>query len=123
MNNLNSVLIEGNLTGAPELRYMENGDAVCTFSVESKRAFKQDDKMEERAFVFAVETRMRLAEVCGEYLRKGRGVRVVGRLECREVSIHPGTDPTGHVEYTGPVFIAADHVEFKPTAKTKEEGV
>lgn len=70
MNNLNSVLIEGNLTRDPELKYTPKGSAVCSFVLASNRYFKQDGEMQKEVAFFDVATWSRLAEVCGEYLEK-----------------------------------------------------
>ena len=63
---------------------------------------------------FEVSTWARLAKVCGEYLKKGRGVRVVGRLRQDE-----WTDPEGKPRSR--IEIVAEHVEFKPQFK-KQDG-
>lgn len=117
MNNLNSLLIEGNLVRDPELSYTPKGTAVCNFAVASNRFFKQDQEMQKEVSFFDVTTWARLAEVCGEYLKKGRGVRVVGRLKQDR-----WTDPDGKTHSR--VFVIAEHVEFKPQLKNKngEEG-
>ena len=107
MNNLNSVLLEGNLTRDPELRYTPKGTAVCTFSIACNRYYKQEEEMQQEVSYFDVTTWMRLAEVCGEYLKKGRGVRVVGRLKQDRWS-----DPEG--QNRSKVHVVAEHVEFKP---------
>jgi len=114
MNNLNSVLIEGNLVRDPELSYTSKGTAVCKFAVACNRAFKQDDQLQKEVSYFDVSTWTRLAEVCGEYLKKGRGVRVVGRLKQDR-----WTDSDGKPHSR--VGIVAEHVEFKPQIK-KQEG-
>jgi len=62
---------------------------------------------------FEVSTWARLAKVCGEYLKKGRGVRVVGRLRQDE-----WTDPEGKPRSR--IEIVAEHVEFKPQFKNKD---
>jgi len=54
---------------------------VCKFSVACNRFFKQDDETQKEVSFFDVSCWTRLAEVCSEYLKKGRGVRVVGRLK------------------------------------------
>jgi single-strand DNA-binding protein len=113
MNNLNSILIEGNLVRDPELSYTSKGTAVCKFSVGCNRAYKQDDQLQKEVSYFDVTTWQRLAEVCGEYLKKGRGVRVVGRLKQDR-----WTDPEG--KGRSKVFIIAEHVEFKPQFKNKD---
>ncbi len=114
MNNLNSILVEGNLVRDPELSYTPKGTAVCKFSVACNRAFKQDDQLQKEVSYFEVSTWTRLAEVCGEYLKKGRGVRVVGRLKQDRWA---DADGKPHSR----VFIVAEHVEFKPQLK-KQEG-
>jgi len=110
MNNLNSILIEGNLVRDPELSYTPKGTAVCKFSVACNRSWKQDDQFQKEVSFFDVSTWTRLAEVCGEYLKKGRGVRVVGRLK-QDRWTDPDGKPHSRVE------IIAEHVEFKPQLK------
>ena len=110
MNNLNSILIEGNLVRDPELAYTTKGTAVCKFSVASNRFFKQEEEMQKEVSFFEVSTWARLAEVCGEYLKKGRGVRVVGRLR-QDRWTDPEGKPRSRIE------IVAEHVEFKPQFK------
>jgi single-strand DNA-binding protein len=115
MNNLNSILIEGNLVRDPELKYTPKGAAVCTFALASNRFFKQDDETQKEVSYFDVTTWSRLAEVCGEYLKKGRGVRVVGRLKQDR-----WTGPEGQAR--SKVEIVAEHVEFKPQLKKDGDG-
>ena len=110
MNNLNSILVEGNLVRDPELSYTPKGTAVCKFSVACNRQWKQDDQVQKEVSYFDVSAWTRLAEVCGEYLKKGRGVRVVGRLKQDR-----WTDPEGKPHSR--VEIVAEHVEFKPQKK------
>ena len=114
MNNLNSILIEGNLVRDPELSYTPKGTAVCKFSVACNRSYKQDDGFQKEVSYFDVSAWTRLAEVCGEYLKKGRGVRVVGRLK-QDRWTDPDGKPRSRVE------IVAEHVEFKPLLK-KQDG-
>jgi single-strand DNA-binding protein len=56
MNNLNSILIEGNLVRDPEFRTTPKGTAVCTFSIASSRYFKRDSGMEKEVSYFNVES-------------------------------------------------------------------
>ncbi len=113
VNNLNSLLIEGNLVRDPELSYTPKGTAVCKFTVASNRFFKQEQETQKEVSFFEVTTWARLAEVCGEYLKKGRGVRVVGRLKQDR-----WTDPEGKPRSR--IYVIAEHVEFKPQLKNKE---
>lgn len=107
MNSLNSILLEGNLTRAPEVRQLPRGSTVCQFTVASNRFYKSGDNMEKEVSFFDVETWSGLAERCGGELDKGRGVRVVGRLKQDR-----WVDPEG--QNRSKVKIVADHVEFKP---------
>ena len=115
LNNLNSVLIEGNLVRDPELKYSTKGTALCTFALASNRYFKQDEETQKEVSFFEVTTWARLAEVCGEYLKKGRGVRVVGRLKQDR-----WTSPEGQAR--SKIQIVAEHVEFKPQLKKDGDG-
>ena len=113
MNSLNSVLLEGNLTRDPELKYTPKGTAVCSFSIASNRYFKQEEEYQQEVSYFDVTSWSHLAEVCSEYLKKGRGVRVVGRLKQDRWN-----DPEGNGR--SKVYVVAEHVEFKPERKKEE---
>ena len=107
MNNLNSILLEGNLTRDPELRYTPKGTAVCTLVVGSHRTYKLDgERVEEVSFVETTTTG-KLATVCAEHLAKGRGVRVVGRLKQERWE-----DGDGNAR--AKLVIVAEHIEFQP---------
>lgn len=81
---LNKVLLIGNLTRDPELRYTPSGAAVCTFSVATNRTYTASDgtKKEEAEFTRIVSWG-KLAELCSGLLKKGRKVYVEGRLQTR----------------------------------------
>jgi single-strand DNA-binding protein len=118
MNNLNSILIEGNLVRDPLLRSTPKGTPVCTFCLASNRFYKQDSELEKEVGFFDVETWAKLAESCYNLGHKGRGVRVVGRLK-QERWI--GSDGRARSKVT----IVAEHVEFRPEFKkedTREAG-
>lgn len=81
MANLNKVLLIGNLTRDPELRYIPSGTAVCTLGLAVNRRFKtkQGDSRDETLFV-DVTVWGKQAELCSQYLSKGRPVFIEGRL-------------------------------------------
>jgi single-strand DNA-binding protein len=110
MNNLNSILIEGNLVRDPMFRTTSKGTPLCTFSLASNRFFKQDSGLEKEVSFFDVETWSKLAENCYNLGRKGRGVRVVGRLKQERWN---GSDGKPHSK----IAIVAEHVEFRPEFK------
>ena len=82
MANLNKVLLLGNVTRDPEVRYTPKGSAVCDLGVAVNRTYTTDsgEKREEVTFV-DVTLWGRTAEVASEYLKKGRPVFIEGRLQ------------------------------------------
>ena len=107
MNNLNSILLEGNLCRDPELRYTPKGTPVCTLVLSSTRAYKACGERHEEVSFIEATTAGKLATVCAEHLAKGRGVRVVGRLKQERWE-----DADGNAR--AKVVIVAEHVEFQP---------
>ena len=107
MNSLNSILLEGNLVRDPESKTLATGSQVCNFTVASDRFYKQNEGMEKEVSYFDVEAWSRLGVACSQNLKKGRGVRVVGRLKQDR-----WTDGEGRAKSR--VMIVAEHVEFKP---------
>lgn len=82
---LNKVLLIGNLTGDPELRYTPQGTAVATFSVATNRNWTDQAGQSQEAVEFTrCVAWAKLAEVCSQILKKGRKVYVEGRLQTRE---------------------------------------
>jgi len=112
MNSLNSIILEGNLVRDPELKETGKGKKLCTFTVASNRFFKLGDEYQKEVSYFDITTWERLAEVCAEYLKKGRGVRITGRLKQDQWKNQDGTGRSR-------VYIIADQVEFKPQPKTE----
>ena len=108
MNQLNSILIEGNLTRDPELTTTKSGKSVCNISIANNRYFKKDDEQQKEVSFFDIEIWGGLAENCNQYLKKGRGVRVVGRIK-QNRWVHSETGD--NMQNTK---IVAEHVEFKP---------
>ncbi|MDE7383298.1 MAG: single-stranded DNA-binding protein [Treponemataceae bacterium] len=107
MNQLNSVIIEGNITRTPELREPKDGFKVCTIPIAVNRFYRNSkgDGMNEVSY-FNVETYGKMAEVCMEKCNKGRGMRVVGRLKQSRWKNSEG-------KQTSKVSIIAEHIEFK----------
>jgi len=82
---LNKAQLIGNLTRDPELRYTPNGTAVCSFGLATNRSWKTDtgEKREEADFHNIVAWN-KLAELCSQFLVKGRKVYVEGRISTRK---------------------------------------
>ena len=98
MNNLNSVLIEGTLTHAPQTIPAKEGTTACTFAIESNRFYKEGKELKKETGFFDIECESKLAEKVLDLAHEGDGVRVVGRLK--------GNGRFG-------VVIVAEHVEFQ----------
>lgn len=82
---LNKVLLIGNLTRDPELRYTPQGTAVCTFGLATNRSWTTEDNQKHEDTEFHnIVCWNRLAEIVAEYLNKGKQVYVEGRLSTRE---------------------------------------
>ncbi len=92
---LNRVQLIGNLTRDPELRYTPNGNGVCTFGLATNRSWTTDsgEKREEVDFHRIVAWN-KLAELCSQFLTKGRKVYVEGRLSTRNWTAQDGTQKT-----------------------------
>lgn len=81
MNNLNSVIVDGNLTADPEFLEFDNS-AVCKFTVAVNRSYKvKDGDYKSEAVFIPIEVWNSSAKACSNYLHKGDGVRVLGRLK------------------------------------------
>ena len=86
MASVNKVILVGNLGRDPEVKYMSDGTAICNLSVATTYAWKDKatgEKKEETEWS-RVTLRARLAEVAGEYLKKGSAVYIEGRLRTRK---------------------------------------
>ena len=94
MASVNKVIVLGNLGRDPELRYTPNGAAVCNVSIATTRNWKSKDSGErqEETEWHRVVFYDRLAEIAGEYLKKGRPVYVEGRLKTRKWQDKDGKD-------------------------------
>jgi len=115
MNSLNSILVEGNLVKDPNTRTLPSGNQICAFTLATNRYYKNGNQaFEDEVSYFDVEAWSRLGTTCAQYLKKGKGVRVVGRLKQDR-----WTDPEG--KQRTKVKIVAEHVEFKPQKKDQAE--
>lgn len=94
MASVNKVIIVGNLGKDPETRYSPNGGAICNVRIATTRNWKDKatgEKKEETEW-HSVVFYDRLAEIAGEYLKKGRSVYVEGRLKTRKWQDKEGQD-------------------------------
>ena len=93
MSSVNKVIILGRLGADPEVRFTPSGDAVCNLSVATSENWKDKaGERQERTEWHRVVLYRRLAEVAGEYLKKGRPVYLEGRLQTNKWQTKDGQD-------------------------------
>ena len=93
---VNKVILIGNLGQDPELRYTGSGTAVCNLRIATNESYKdQDGQFVEKTEWHSVVAWSRLAEICGEYLKKGSRVYFEGSLQTRSWE-----DRDGNTRYT-----------------------
>jgi single-strand DNA-binding protein len=96
MASVNRVILIGNLGKDPETRYMSNGEAVTNITLATTDTWKdKNGEKQEKTEWHNVTFYRKLAEIAGEYLKKGRSVYIEGRLETRK-----WTDKEGVERYT-----------------------
>ena len=120
MPNFNKVMLIGNLTKDPELRYTAGGAPVCNLRMAINRKWKdKGGETKEEACFLTVVAWNKQAEACGGYLKKGDPIFVEGRLQSREWQTE-GKEKRTQVE------VVADRVEFllgkKQVDSTPDEG-
>lgn len=85
MANYHQTVIAGHLGRDPETRFMPSGDAVCNFSVAVTESWKgKDGDKKESTIWYRVNAFGKLAEICGQYLKKGSAVLVAGKMQSRK---------------------------------------
>ena len=90
---VNKVILVGNLGNDPEVRYMPNGNAVANLSLATSESWKdQQGQVQERTEWHRLTMYRRLAEIAGEYLRKGSQIYVEGKLQTRKWQDQQGQD-------------------------------
>ncbi|MFH1060520.1 MAG: single-stranded DNA-binding protein [Pseudomonadota bacterium] len=81
---VNKVILVGNLGADPEMKYTPSGTPICTFRLATSESFKdREGNQQERTEWHRVVAWSKLAEICGQYLSKGRQVYIEGSLRTR----------------------------------------
>ena len=115
MASLNKVLLIGNLTKDPELRYTPNGTAVTNLRIAVNRKFKdRTGELKEDTCFITVTAWDKQAEICNQYLQKGRAVFVEGILQSRSWE-------TGDGQKRSTIDVRAERIQFL-NGPVKNEG-
>ena len=95
---LNKVMLIGNLGRDPEVRYMPNGEAVANFSIATSESWndRQSGQRVERTEWHNITMYRRLAEIAGQYLKKGSQVYIEGRIQSRKYTGKDGIERTAY---------------------------
>src|SRR5471030_296448 len=116
MASLNKVLLIGNLTKDPELRYTPNGTAVTNLRIAVNRKFKdRTGELKEDTCFITVTAWDKQAEVCNQYLQKGRAVFVEGILQSRSWE-------TSDKQKRSTIDVRAERIQFLSGPKTEGQG-
>ena len=117
MNNLNTVLVEGLLTRDPERLASSSETVACRLPIANNRYYvtQKDGRWKQDTSFFNVTVFGPVADACMRFLKRGRGVRVVGRL--KQFRYEEGGIRRERVT------IMAEHIEFAPEKKTEKEEV
>ncbi len=111
----NKVILIGNLTRTPELRYTPSGTPVANFGLAVSRRFRQGEEQKEDVCFVDIVVFSKLAEICGQYLNKGAGVVIDGRLQYRRWETEDGQRRSKHE-------VVAQSVEFLPKKQGSAAG-
>lgn len=94
---LNKVILIGRLGQEPTIRYMPNGEAVCNFSVATSEAWNdRNGQRVERTEWHNITMYRRLAEIAGQYLKKGSQVYLEGKIQSRKYEGKDGIERTAY---------------------------
>ncbi len=112
----NRVILVGNLTRDPELRYMPNGGAVCTIGIATNRKYKKQDGSAGEEVCFVDVTFFgRTAEVANQYLKRGKKILVEGRLKLDQWTDQNGGKRSKH-------SVVADNMQMLDSKGSSEGG-
>jgi single-strand DNA-binding protein len=115
MASLNRIVLLGNLTRDPEVRYTPSGTPVARLGLAVNNRIKQGDEWRDDPCFVDVVVFGKQAESCGEYLNKGRTILIEGRLQYRTWESQEGQKRSKHE-------VLADRVQFLPKAARTSEG-
>ncbi len=116
MTSFNKVILLGNLTRDPEVRYTPNGIAVASFAIAVNRKYKQGDETKEEVSYIDIVVFGKQAESCGQYIGKGDSVLIDGRLQQRRWDDKESGQKRSKVE------VVAQSVNFMPKRSSSGQG-
>jgi single-strand DNA-binding protein len=115
MASFNKVILMGNLTKDPEIRYTPNGTAVANFRLAVNHRYKQGEETKEDVCFIDIVVFGKQGEGCGQYLHKGNGVIIDGRLQERRWETEEGQKRSKYE-------VVAQSVRFLPKKDSSGSG-
>ena len=116
---LNKVILIGRLGRDPEVRYMPNGDAVCNFSVATSESWKdQNGVKQERTEWHEITLYRKLAEIAGQWLKKGSLVCVEGKIQSRKYTDKTGIERIAYDIIANEMKMLSSKNDIAPVATT-----
>ncbi len=109
MASFNKVILMGNLTRDPELRYTPGGNSLCSFGLAVNRRYRQNGELKDEVCFIDITVWGKQAENCSEFLSKGSGVMLEGRLRQHSWETEDGQRRTK-------IEVVANSVQFLPRA-------
>jgi single-strand DNA-binding protein len=113
MAGFNKIILMGNLTRDPEIRYAPSGTPVANFGLAVNRKYRQGEDLKEEVCFVDIVVFGKQAETCGQYLSKGNGALVEGRLQMRKFETKDGQKVTKHE-------VVAENIRF--LSKRQDQG-
>ncbi len=111
----NKVILIGNLTRDPEMRYTPQGTSVCSFGIAVNRKYKQGEESKEEVTFINIVVFGKQAESCGQYLNKGSSALIEGRLRENRWETDDGQKRSRHE-------VIAENVRFMPRKQGASSG-
>jgi single-strand DNA-binding protein len=115
MSGYNKVILMGNLTKDPEIRYTPNGTAVANFSIAVNRRYKINGEVKDEVSYLDIVVFGKQAENCGQYINKGDSILVDGRLQQRRWESEDG-------QKRSKIEIVAQSVQFMSKKQGSSQG-
>lgn len=115
MSGYNKVILMGNLTKDPEIRYTPNGTAVANFSIAVNRRYKINGEVKDEVSFLDIVVFGKSAENCGQYINKGDSILVEGRLQQRRWESEDG-------QKRSKIEIVAQSVQFMSKKQGSSQG-
>ncbi len=121
MASVNKAIIIGNVGKDPELRYSGNGNAICNLTIATTRSWKKDGEKQEETEWHRVSFFGKLAEIVGEYVRKGSSLYVEGYIKTRKWQDKEGKDQYTTEIVAEEMKMLGGKGEDKPAQKPRQE--